>query len=127
MRSFTIPRGKMLFVPLVNAAYVLFPGDPVDWSYVTGFMATVSAADLTVDGRHMDLFRPAYQVGLQAPFQAWFPEENILGEPAGYYTCGEDGYDAMLAPLPRGVHEIVVHGATSDGFSVDLTYEVTVR
>ena len=101
-RSFTIPRGKILFVPLINAAYVLFPGDPVDWSFVTGFMAAVSAADLTVDGRRMDLFRPAYQVGLQAPFQAWFPDENLLGGPAGYYACGEDGYYAMLAPLSRG-------------------------
>jgi hypothetical protein len=126
-RSFTVPTGRMLFVPLINAAYVLFPGDPVDWSFVTGFMATVTAADLTVDGRQMDLFRPAYQVGLQAPFQTWFPEENILGEAAGYYTCGEDGYYAMLAPLSRGTHRVVVHGATNDGFSVDLIYNVTVR
>ncbi len=126
-RTLTIPKGTMLFVPIINAAYVLFPGDPVDWSYVTGFMSSVSEATLTVDRRHLDLYRPAFQVGLQAPFEVWFPEGNLIEQPAGYYTCGEDGYYAMLAPLSAGVHRVVVHGATSDGFSVDLTYDITVR
>jgi hypothetical protein len=126
-RSLAIPRGTMLFVPLINAAYVLFPGDPVDWSYVTGFMASVTEATLTVDGRSLDLHRPAFQVGLQAPFDVWFPDGNLIEQPAGYYTCGEDGYYAMLAPLSHGSHQVVVHGATADGFSVDLTYNLTVE
>lgn len=127
VRSFAIPRGTMLFVPLINAAYVLFPGDPVDWSFVTDFMDSVTEATLTVDGRRVDLYRPAFRVGLQAPFQTWFPEANLIDQPAGYYTCGEDGYYAMLRPFSTGCHEVIVRGVTSDGFTVDLTYEITVR
>jgi hypothetical protein len=123
-RHVTVPAGKALFFPLVDAVVVLWDTDPEDYSWAEDYMDTVTAATLTVDGQTMDLLRPDYRTKLQT-FTTVFPEDSIVGV-SGPLRCGTDGYYAMLAPLSVGEHEIVSHGATSDGFAADLTFHVTV-
>jgi hypothetical protein len=48
-------------------------------------------------------------------FLVELPESNVLGAPAGEADVVADGYLLMLAPLPPGEHEIVVHVELADG------------
>jgi hypothetical protein len=56
----------------------------------------------------------AYRVS-SPPVVITLPEHNVLGAPAGEATVVGDGYQMMLAPLPQGEHEIMVHVELDDG------------
>jgi len=49
------------------------------------------------------------------PFSLILPERNVLGAPAGDAVAVADGYQVILALLPPGEHEIVVHVELDDG------------
>ena len=48
-------------------------------------------------------------------FTVTLPEQNVLGVPAGAIQVVADGYQLLLAPLPAGEHEIMVHVELVDG------------
>ncbi len=48
-------------------------------------------------------------------FTMRLPENNVLGVPAGFMEAVADGYQVILAPLPAGDHEVVVHLELTDG------------
>jgi len=56
--------------------------------------------------------------------------DNIFGSDLVYnpYHCVADGYWVMLPPLSAGSHTIhFAGGFTSSGFSLDVTYNITVQ
>ena len=139
VRECSIPVGKALFFPIVNADC-----NTVDDSTATeaelracaNFLADhIQNLLVTIDGitvDHIELYRtesPLFTIGP-------FPDNNILGtEPGTTADSVTDGFYVMLAPLSRGQHEIHFEGAAiftveEDGFDftfmLDITYYLTV-
>ena len=135
-RAVTIPVGTALFFPIVNFFWVNTPeyGDPA-WSpeqeaAVRELMAaTVDTAQnviLEIDGRsvsNLDRFRVSGAVGA-----CTLPDDNIFGIPFDPvpHDCVADGYWALLSPLSVGKHTIHFAGGFASGFSLDVTYDITV-
>jgi len=135
-RAATIPVGTALFFPIVNFFWVNTPeyGDPA-WSQeqeasVRDLMAaTVDTAQdviLEIDGRpvpNLDSLRVSGAVGA-----CTLPDDNIFGVPFDPvpHDCVADGYWALLSPLSVGNHTIHFAGGFASGFSLDVTYHITV-
>jgi hypothetical protein len=135
-RSLTVPSGTALFFPLVNYFWVNTPetGDPA-WSPAWEASVRQSLA-ARIDGAHslslevdgvpsatVQSLRVASRVGTCV-----LPTENIVSPDVnpGPHECVGDGYWALLEPLQVGQHTIRFTGST-DGFSLDVTYNVTVK
>jgi hypothetical protein len=137
-RAVTVPAGTALFFPIVNYFWINTPeyGDP-EWSptqeaSVRAFLAdnvdTAYGLALDIDGR------PVRNVsGLRVPGavgECTLPDDNIFGVPLdpGPHECVADGYWALLPPLSAGIHTIHFGGGiAATGFSLDVTYQITVR
>lgn len=149
-RQCTIGADKALFFPVVNVTADNAGLDPADYQtdmqwqqQVVAFIDGIDDMSVTIDGElhgKAELF-PAYRVGIyQSTYEV--PENDSVYDFFGYPvnvvgtvdpTFG-DGVYLMLAPLPAGAHEIVIYafdgGASSgpeDDFTVDVTYELTIR
>jgi hypothetical protein len=144
-RSITIPRGRALFIPILNAEWDNLcpildpqpaPEDLVDvlTANVAAFLDAVDALECTLDGvelPHMFNFR----VGPGEPYSTTFPEGNLFQEfgcanvtPGTYYPFVSGGYYLMLAPLSAGTHTLHFSGHTSffGGFGLDITYHINI-
>lgn len=139
-RNVTVPVGTALFFPIVNYFWLNTPeyGDPA-WSpsqetFVRGLLAsnvdTAYGLLLEIDGQavpDVDKLRVSGAVG-----QCTVPpskNDNIFGIDLlpGLHECVGDGYWALLPPLSAGHHTIrFTGGLSSAGFSLDVTYNVTV-
>ena len=135
-RAVTIPVGTSLFFPIVNYFWVNTPeyGDP-PWSpeqeaSVRELMAatvdTAQNVSLEVDGQpvqNLDSLRVSGAVGA-----CTVPDDNIFGIPFDPvpHDCVADGYWALLSPLSVGTHTIHFAGGFASGFSLDVTYHITV-
>jgi hypothetical protein len=139
-RTCTIPNGKALFLPILNGGVdnVGPPiRDPLDSEEVLrkdclAFVTDPEVLALTIDGKkvaHLD----AYQIE-PTLFQYTAPDipDNIyrafgfeyVGDvlPPGAVTCG---YYVLLQPLSAGKHILVIE-AENNGFSLHVTYNLTV-
>jgi hypothetical protein len=145
----TVPAGKALFFPLVNAFNVSTPSvEPPKtaqeaWAELESIFGPFSALHATVDGVAIANLNPAttpYRVcaGPVArcsapPFSMFLPAENIFGNPAigegTYEPAVADGFYVMLAPLTPGPHTITFggEGLYAGGLiSQDTTYNLVV-
>jgi hypothetical protein len=139
-RNCTIPAGKGLFYPLVNAVWIDCPNsgdadvtdDEVRWVMANWTVAGDSACQLTAT---LDTYQ-VFGEELPAPVSGWMrptvrtqspvfrmnlPEDNIFNINGG--TCAEplpagktgrsitEGYWVMLPPLTAGEHVLTLHGA----------------
>lgn len=137
-RSVTVPAGTALFFPIVNYFWVNTPeyGDP-PWSpaqeaLVRSFLAanidTAYGLVLEIDGRtvpNVNSLRVSDEVG-----ECTIPDDNIFGVPFDPvpHNCVADGYWALLPALSAGSHTIhFAGGVAAVGFSLDVTYHITVR
>ena len=135
-RDVTIPAGTSLFFPIVNYFWVNTPeyGDapwsPDQEAFVRQLMAdTVDTAQnmsLEVDGRpipNLATLRVSGAVGA-----CTLPDDNIFEVPFEPvpHDCVADGYWALLSPLSVGTHTIHFAGGFESGFSLDVTYHITV-
>lgn len=139
VRNVTIPSDKHIFVPLTNAEWDTMPGftnplglpDPLsvqDIRAITAFF--VENADVTCEIDGCEVRRPERYRARSPVFSMNF-EPNFaiaFGYPAAYVrTAVSDGYWVMLRPLSPGAH--VIHFTSNNpvlGFSLDVTYNVTV-
>lgn len=143
-RSITIPSGKALFFPIVNAEGSTIEGNgatdaalrDVAESFINGHAKGLSCV---IDGRPVkDLDRHL----VESPLFTFGPlpaNNNVLGNPAfaGQSSAAvSSGYFVMVAPLSTGTHTIhftgkLVFTQEKDGFdftfAVDITYHVTVE
>ena len=153
----TVPAGKVLFFPLVNAFDVHVAGDGLDTPELVrhdllanlGFSA--SELHASIDGvaiTNLDPQNTPYRAcagGAQecaAAFSITFPGNNLFsGSPAGigrrgkpplqagvYSPAVADGFYLMLALAP-GAHQITFGGTgfLSGAFSQEVTYNLSVR
>jgi len=136
-----VPLGKSILFPVLNAMCAIPEDGPTKDAVIEvcsrGFIDQVDLAEVTVDGVKVHNIIPEYR------FAEWFPfigaapsiyEDYCTGAPAG--TCYEgfhsqgysDGYWIMLRPLTPGQHVIhILGGVSSWGFTVDVTYNLTVE
>jgi hypothetical protein len=147
-RTVTIPAGKHLFFPLQNtcwwapddlefAAFVVEFELGLDPSLLTDlellkltaayYVSLVSELSLEIDGVSAGgLF--TYRGISSEPFPLYISdvyEEFDIPEGQRDYATS-DGYWIMLSPLKPGPHTIRFTAATTDGFSLDVTYNITI-
>ena len=138
-RSITIASGTPLFFPIVNIFWNNTPeyGD-APWSaeqeayarsVIGAVVDTAQNLVLEIDGRpvrNIYNYRVASPAGLcNIPLT-----DNILGAPLQPipHECVADGYWALLPPMSVGEHTIrFAGGFSANGFSLDVTYHITVR
>jgi hypothetical protein len=117
-RSYSIPAGKAIFVPVYQWIFGagVFDCDPT----VPGVpcvvcdlrdlaAANTEAADIVegwLDGVRLNNMEQ-YRAFSPEPFSIVYPENSVVGVPAGtYFPQVTDGYWLMLAPLATGSHEL---------------------
>jgi hypothetical protein len=131
-RSCTIPQGKVIFFPVINTFATVDKNDPnfntIDKTKTAIKESIDKATDLqvSVDGVNINLDNARAQ---SPPFSVKVPRDNVLGPPeiAGTYPLAfSDGYWVGLEPLDPGEHTIHFAG-TGDGFSLEVTYHITVQ
>lgn len=139
-RECTVPRGRALFVPLLNQVWWQTlqddPANTIPWMY--GWVRdAVRGAQITasLDGR--PVVEPTRYYEETPVFTTRFPTENPWGFDAtwlpvvrGLLTCDtsvDAGYALMIHPLPPGDHTLHFEGANAGGFSLDVTYTLHVR
>jgi hypothetical protein len=120
-RTCTIPTGKAILLPIINAVYVRTAGETEEEMRTTikEDIDTVTNLEASIDGtplQNLSNYR------IQSPFfDVTLPKDNILGEPEGTYLAVSDGYWLFIEPLPPGQHEIRLHGAIIDPTSISPT------
>jgi hypothetical protein len=120
-RSYRVPVGKALFVPVYNwifgaGAFDCDPSNPGVPCVVCDLeklaAANTQVADVveaSIDGVPVQNVR-RYEADSGGPFAVRYPENSVVGLPAGrYFPNLSDGYWLMLKPLPPGTHEIRLH------------------
>ena len=141
-RSYTMPAGKAIFLPVFNWIFgsgvfdcnPTVPGVPccVPCLQATA-AANTEAADIlevSIDGVAVKNVR-AYRAASPGAFPVTYPENSVIGVAAGtYFPQVADGYWLMLAPLAKGLHEIRLHVRapnTSNGLiEFEVIHHVTV-
>ena len=138
-RECTIPSGQTLLVPLVNFSADNFVCVDPDSNFTFDELRAIAAANidlveelaLSVDGVALTNLE-SYRVQSPTPFDITLPPDDVFAP-----VCGDsyprvipsvaDGFYVMLAPLSKGEHTIVLHGAIpAFGFSTTATYHITV-
>jgi hypothetical protein len=128
-RTSTVPAGKHILFPIVNIAWVKFPGDPppntepeirtVIEEFISPFGAMVPS---TLDGVPTVFDHRTPTVRTQSPVFPVenVPQDNIFGVdiPAGSIGFS-DGFWVMLPPLSPGTH--VLRFATQPEVTYNLT------
>jgi hypothetical protein len=133
VRSCTVKKGKALFFPLLNGVFWT-PEDCADEEACrTGVSVGVDAIiswTCTVDG--VACVRSVPVVRAQSAAKPLnLPEGSIAVTDFGYAAglrpiAVADGYWVMLDPLPSGSHTIHFTAA-GPGFSLDVSYTITVK
>jgi hypothetical protein len=136
-RNCTIPDDKTILVPAINTFNADTPNhcgqDATSFTVqqlrdgITPFIDASTNLSVTVDGRRQRLTRVRSNV-----FEFALPAGNVFEAfgvpscPAGIYSpVVADGWYALITPLQKGAHLLHVT-ATNGGFSVDVTYHLTV-
>ena len=132
-RHVTIPVGKALFFPIIDAEQSLAEGGKSEAdcrATAVDFVDHAVGLSCTIDGRTLKNL-PAYQT--ESPFFKFgpLPKNNLLDLPKSTTSKAvSDGYFVMLAPLDPGQHTIHLTGAfvyiaAADGFDFSFTLDIT--
>lgn len=115
-----VPAGTVIFVPIVGTECSTVEPPPFTGTNEVDLRtcATVDVDRYTtiivrIDGEavpDVESFR-----GASPRFTLTLPEHNVLGVAPGTAEAVADGYQLLLAPLPPGAHEIMVHIELADG------------
>jgi len=118
--SCEIPAGTLIFVPIVGTECSTVESPPY-YGETEAELRTCASTDVDryigirvrVDGElvpDIGAYRASSPI-----FGLTLPEHNVLGVPPGSANAVADGYQLLLAPLPPGEHEIMVHVELQDG------------
>jgi len=152
-RTCQIPRGKVLFFPILNTDYSFIENDV---SYTEGDLRQHAKSDMnqavnlkaTIDGRKVPIIRICASGSTCSPTESPLTpftlagKDNMMGAlpefvnadaskgpiPDGAYSLMvTDGHYVLLPPLSPGWHTVYFHGeAPVWGFVLDVTYYVKV-
>ncbi|HEX2273985.1 MAG TPA: hypothetical protein VHG90_08945 [Acidimicrobiales bacterium] len=129
-RVCTVPAGKALFFPIVNAVFVATePGETeaIAHEVLREHIDQVDVSTLAVEVNGVPIPNLGRYRAHSATFPVVFPEDNVFGVPAGFYPiAAADGYWIMLAPLPPGTHTVHFRGELPNGTLLDVTYTLIV-
>jgi hypothetical protein len=136
-RTCTMPAGKQVFFPVMNADVDNVWDPPTSYTVdelrqmATAAMDDPVSLEATIDGVAIqDLASYRVQSG---PFAYTLPDGNLyqswgLDVPAGTYSPAiADGYWLLHTPFPPGEHVVHFSGESSFGFALDVTYYLTVE
>ena len=139
-RSITIPAGKSIFFPLINIwndwpcpdpNFKPGPGQTLEEFLAAGaapYIDVTNALSARVDGVELQNLFNYRGVSKLTTFTA--DPTQIAIDPCitgDKQYAVSDGYWIMLTPLTPGKHTIQFSSATTTGFSLDVTYHVTVK
>jgi hypothetical protein len=139
-RSFTIPQGKMLFLPVTPWIFGSVAGDcgasnpsvtcdvPTLRDSAAVAATSVQTMEVSIDEVPVQDIR-RYRAISPDSFSVTLPQGDVFGLPAGTYTPQvADGYWLMLAPLAAGTHTITVHVIPNPSFGGEfrVIYHLTV-
>jgi hypothetical protein len=128
----TVPTGVAIFLPIAGTECSTVEEPPFHGEDEDELRAC-AAADaerytniaVTVNGEEIPDIED-YRAESPA-FTLQLPEDNILAVPKGGGRAVADGYAVVLAPLPPGEHEVVVHVEVVDGYALpDKTLRLMV-
>jgi len=135
-RNVTVPKGKALFFPIINAE-VDNAVEPPTNNKVPALKAiakaSIDAATLlhaTFDGAPVQIFRST-----SPTFDYTLPDEHSIYDYFGQVgpqfegrvkPAVADGYWAYLPPPTPGAHVLKFQSANSLGFTLDVTYNLTI-
>jgi hypothetical protein len=128
-RTCTVPAGKSLYIPLINS---MWNGDDPEEEDalregVNDALDAVTELYCTINGEPLEeLF--AYRA--DSPLFDFPVTEGSFADlfmDVGEYPSVAGAYAVLLAPLPPGEYIIEFGGAKEDGWSVSVTYLLTVE
>jgi hypothetical protein len=142
-RKCKVPEGTGLFFPIANTVFFDSPGVcqgpesiPIEElrATVADFIDGVTNIVVEIDGQPI---RHIHRVGRSIVYAVALPENNVfdapciaagLGDvPGGIYSpTVDDGFYVKLDPLEVGDHTLHFSAEGPDGFSQDVTYNLTV-
>jgi len=136
-RNCTVPSGKALLYPLVNAVFPNGPGENFTVEEKQTMLASVldlaCGLQSTLDGVATVIDQPT--VRTQSPtFPLTFGPDDVYGYPSGLVDnqVVADGYWVILPPLSVGTHELELRGALCAPdthlpfYEVKVTYHLTI-
>jgi len=131
VRRCSVPAGRSLFFPVVNVAWIGFPGDdPITRDGILGMLAPflVGATGLAVLVDGVPVPNVSRYLVVSPLFSFVAPADTILGVPEGtvLFPCLSDGFHVMLAPLAPGPHTVAFRATLANGFTQDVTYHLDV-
>jgi hypothetical protein len=133
-RACSVPDGAALFFPVLNVVDVNTTTQtaPELRAETAPCIDATTLLSVTVDGVSVPDLRKKFRVQSEV-FDITLPADNLFGLPAGTYSPAiDDGFYVMLRPLGVGSHTVHFQGASAGcpliggGFSVDVTYNLTV-
>jgi hypothetical protein len=137
VRSCTVPAGKGILFPIINAECSTVEGDgPTEQQLracAVGLMDHVTSARASVDDVKVDLGKPlaASPFRVQSPlFYITFVAHNPFGVKVGSGQAVADGFWVLLEPPPVGRHAVNFQGeAHFPGFTfrVKVRYDLTIE
>jgi len=132
-RTGTLPHGKALFFPIIDAEASTAEGNGSTKADLTaaakGFLEPASGLACEIDGQ---LVQNLARFHFLSSLFTWgpLPANNLLGLPTGTISKSvSDGYFIMLAPLATGQHTVHFTGTAGvapNAFTLDITYHLTV-
>lgn len=134
-RSCTVPKGKALFFPILNSVWggegdgCRAPGDcniPQLRIFAAKDENNPTLLEAHIDG--VEVANPKTYRVTSAAFEAFIPAENPFGvAPTTLRPMVADGYWLLVEPLAPGAHTIHFKGIQSNGFTTEVTYNLTVQ
>jgi hypothetical protein len=149
VRTFNVPLGKPIFVPVVNGFYVPIGADggydpspctdPLQFSCAiqtaTGSFSPLHSMSLQIDGVALNIQQlRAYRQTSTSYFTATLPANNIFGvpvpplppRPVSSSFWVQDGYYVTLTNLSPGSHLLVFHAAWGAGAQLNVIDKINV-
>jgi hypothetical protein len=133
-RTCIIPAGKPIFFPVINTIAYKPTSDETLLDLrklAAAFIDSIISMQVTIDGTTMNK-------GELASFRVRSPSFTVIAPKKGLVPPGKlqspgntdplvsDGYWLLLSPLSTGMHQINFQAATSGGFTLDVTYTLSV-
>ncbi len=141
--SCTVPVGKALFIPLINSwsdnVCSAVPADvPTLHVYAASYVFPPVDLHASIDGKSLTKLESYRAISPVFSYTLPPSPDNLIDAGFGVSLPGDcwpsltitpavaDGYYIMLAPLAKGSHTINFGGTGPGGFTLDMTYNLTV-